>query len=69
MPKYWGKQIFSLGSLPEMGQNQKTENKEREREIERLKVGNNNVQLQMTIAASGAGWHTQAAWINKHQVV
>ena len=23
MPKYWGKQIFSLGSFPEMGQNQK----------------------------------------------
>ena len=25
MPKYWGKQIFSLGSFPEVGQKQKTE--------------------------------------------
>ena len=40
MPKYWGKQIFSLGSFPEAGQKQKTEKKERER----LKVGNNNGQ-------------------------
>ena len=23
MPKYWGKQIFSLGSFPEVGQKQK----------------------------------------------
>ena len=30
MPKYWGKQIFSLGSFPEVGQKQKTE-RERER--------------------------------------
>ena len=26
MPKYWGKQIFSLGSFPEVGQKKKTEN-------------------------------------------
>ena len=33
MPKYWGKQIFSLGSFPEAGQKQKTEKKEeRERD-------------------------------------
>ena len=25
MPKYWGKQIFSLGNFPEGGQKQKTE--------------------------------------------
>ena len=25
MPKYWGKQIFSLGSFPEVGQKQKTD--------------------------------------------
>ena len=31
MPKYWGKQIFSLGSFPEVGQKQKRE-RERERE-------------------------------------
>ena len=29
MPKYWGKQIFSLGSFPEVGQKQKAEKKER----------------------------------------
>ena len=28
MPKYWGKQIFSLGSFPKEGQKQKTEKKE-----------------------------------------
>ena len=27
MPKYWGKQIFSLGSFPEVGQKQKMEGK------------------------------------------
>ena len=31
MPKYWGKQIFSLGSFPEVGQKQKTEKREKER--------------------------------------
>ena len=27
MPKYWRKQIFSLGSFPEVGKKQKTEKK------------------------------------------
>ena len=32
MPKYWGKQIFSLGSFPEVDQKKKTEkNKKTER--------------------------------------
>ena len=45
MPKYWGKQIFTHGSFPKVGQKQKTEReKERERE-RRAKVGNNNGQL------------------------
>ena len=35
MPKYWGKQIFTHGRFPEVGQNQKTER-------ERLNDGNNN---------------------------
>ena len=35
MPKYWGKQIFSLGKFLEVGQKQKTEREERP------KVGNN----------------------------
>ena len=44
MPKYWGKQIFSLGRFPEVGQKQKTE---RERKKERPQVGNNNGQLRI----------------------
>ena len=39
MPKYWGKQIFTYGRFPEVGEKQKTERKERER---RAKVGNKN---------------------------
>ena len=42
MPKYWGKQIFSLGRFPEVGQKQKTEKRE-----ERPKVSNNNGQLRI----------------------
>ena len=34
MPKYWGKQILTHGSFPEVGQKQKTE-KKRERNTER----------------------------------
>ena len=33
MPKYWGKQIFSIGRFPDVGQKQKTE-KEREKKRE-----------------------------------
>ena len=29
MPKSWGKQIFSPGSFPEVGQKQKTEKKKK----------------------------------------
>ena len=42
MPKYWGKQIFTHRRFPEVGQKQKTE--ERERKKERLNNGNNNGQ-------------------------
>ena len=31
MPKYWGKQIFSPGSFPNVGQKQKAEKKKSER--------------------------------------
>ena len=31
MPKYWGKQIFTHGRFPEVGQKQKTEKKERKK--------------------------------------
>ena len=34
MPKYWGKQIFSHGSFPEVGEKQKKE-KEKEKEEEK----------------------------------
>ena len=47
MPKYWGKQIFTHGSFPEVGQKQKTERK-REKE-RRAKVGNNNGQLRIAM--------------------
>ena len=57
MPKYWGKQIFSLGSFPEVGQKQKTERKK-----ERLKVGNNNGQLRIANAISGDA--RKATWAN-----
>ena len=53
MPKYWGKQIFSLGRFPEVGQKQKTERK-------RLNDGNNNGQLRIANATSGGA--CKAAW-------
>ena len=37
MPKYSWKQLFRLGSFPEVGQKQKTENKEK-RETESLVI-------------------------------
>ena len=57
MPKYWGKQIFSLGSVPEVGQMQKTEKK---KEKERLIYGNNNGQVRIANATLGGA--RQAAW-------
>ena len=41
MPKYWGKQIFTHGRFPEVGQKQKTE---REKEKRGLNDGDNNGQ-------------------------
>ena len=32
MPKYWGKQIFTHGRFPEVGQKQKTEKKKKKKE-------------------------------------
>ena len=32
MPKYWGKQIYTHGNFPEVGQKQKTERKREKRE-------------------------------------
>ena len=56
MPKYWGKQIFSLGSFPEVGQKQKTEKKKK---IEERKL----VITMLRIAnATSCGAH-KAAWV------
>ena len=32
MPKYWGKQIFTHGRFPKVGQKQKTEKREKKRD-------------------------------------
>ena len=53
-----GKQNFSLGSFPKVGQKQKTEKKERERE--RLNDGISNGQLRIANATSGGA--RKAAW-------
>ena len=47
MPKYWVKQIFSLGSFTEVGQKQKMEKKKERKKKERLNDGNNNGQLRI----------------------
>ena len=57
MTKYWGKQIFSLGRFPEVGQKQKTEKKR-----DRAKVVNNNGQVHIANATSGGA--RKAAWAN-----
>ena len=43
MQKYWGKQIFTHGRFPEVGQKQTTERKEKEKK--ERQNGNNNDQL------------------------
>ena len=60
MPKYWGGNYFAHGRFPEVGQKQKTE--ERERKKERLNEGKNNGQA--THGARKHAWRTQAAWAN-----
>ena len=52
MTKYWGKQIFSHGSFPIVGQKQKTERK-KEREKKTLNDGSNNGQLHIANANAG----------------
>ena len=46
MPKYWGNQLFTQRSFPEVGQKQKTEIKRNKKE-ESLNDGNNNGQLRI----------------------
>ena len=57
MPKYWEKQIFSLGRFPEVGQKQKTEKKKgcarKTAWAKRKNDGNKNGQLRIANATSG----------------
>ena len=64
MPKYWVKNYFAHGRFPEVGQKQKTEEKEEE---ERLNDGDNNGQA--THGARKHAWRTQAAWAKKENSV
>ena len=64
MPKYWRKQIFSLGRFHEVGQKQKTKEKK-----ESEKVGNNNGQLRIAAKPPGPkyskswdNWATRSPW-------
>ena len=59
MPKYWGKQIFSLGSCPEVGQKQKTEKKERRDRERKTEQGNNNGQAMH--CKRHLWWRTQSS--------
>ena len=48
MPKYWGKQIFTHGSFPEVGQKHKTE-------LEKRKKKKEDRKLVITMASYGQG--------------
>ena len=63
MPKYWGKQTFSLVSFPEVGQKQKTEEKKEKKRKKRLNDGDNNGQAMH--GARKHAWRTQAAWAKR----
>ena len=63
MPKYRGKQIFSLRRFPKVGRKQgKKGNKRKKKKEERPKVGNNNGQLHIANATSGGA--RKSAWAN-----
>ena len=66
MPKYGRKQIFSLGSFPEVGQKQKTEKKEEKKKDNRKKKRNNKNNGQLCIATSGGA--RKAVWANKQTI-
>ena len=59
MPKYWGKQIFTRGRFPKVGQKQKIG----ERKKERLNDGNNNGQLRIANATTGGAREAACAKI------
>ena len=47
MSNYWGKQIFTHGSFPEVGQSTRRRKEKKKRERERAKVGNNDDKLRI----------------------
>ena len=61
MPKYWGKQIFTHGRFPEVGEKQKAQKKEKEK---KKKLGENNGQLRFV---RHHGWRTQTRLDQKKQ--
>ena len=67
MLKYWGKQIFTHGRFPEVGQKQKTEKKKKEKKRKKDRtMAITMAKLRMAHASThGArkhAWRTQAAW-------
>ena len=55
MPKYWGKQIFSLGRFPEVGQKQRTEKERKRQKDKKLVITMASYALQCHL-----GWVTQS---------
>ena len=55
MPKYWGKQIFTHGIFPKVGQKQKTEKRRR-----RKKKKKRTEQWPPMHCKRHLGWHTQS---------
>ena len=56
MPEYWGKQIFSLGSFPEVDQKQNTERKEKKRKRDWPMV----ITMASYLLQRHLGWRTQS---------
>ena len=55
MPKYWGKQIFSLGRFPEVGQKQDREKKKGKKSRDRTMV----ITMTSFAMQPHLGWRTQ----------
>ena len=55
MPKYWGKQIFSLGRFPKVGQKQKMEREREKKRDRKLVITMTSYALQRHL-----GWRTQS---------
>ena len=61
MPKYWGKQIFTHGSFPEVGEKQKSRKKKKKK-----KVGEKMASFALSATTCGARKH---AWTKKRKSV